>query len=183
MRTLRAGFLFAAAMSIMAGPASAQTNTVSASVGPVPVPNVPVEVCVNDDCQTTPALSAVALRVEATADAGGVAPTITIGECPSGTGVALVVQSAGDAVVSGEVTGTLPDGSSFSQPIGPVAIGEGTTTVSACTTAAGEPPDPGDLPGPGTLPGGGLGGLGGLIGMVLDLVTGLLGGLGGIGAR
>jgi hypothetical protein len=150
------------------------------------VANVPVEVCVDGDCQTTPALSSVALEVDVTGDATDV-PTITPATCDSGQGVALVVQSGSDdAVVSGEVTGTTPDGSSFSLPIDPVTVEEGTTTVSACTTATGPLPDPGPLPEPGPLPdpgddSGGLGGLGGLIGLVLDIVTGLLGGLGGLG--
>jgi hypothetical protein len=101
--------------------------------------------------------------------------------------VVLDVESGSDnAVLSGEVSGTLPDGTPFSQPIEPVTIGEGTATVSACTTATGPLPDPaplpdrGQLPDPGPLPDPG-NGLGGLIGLVLDLVTGLLGGLGGIG--
>ena len=188
MRKLSTALLFGVAMSIMGSTASADSSTISASAGPVPVPSVPVEVCVDDDCQTTPALSAVALRVDVTADAEAGVPTITPGVCASGTGVALDIQSGSDdAVVSGEVSGTLPDGSPFSQPIDPVTIGQGTTSVSACTTAAGPLPDPDPLPNPGPLPspgplpgpGGALGGLGGLIGLVLDLVTGLLGGLGG----
>lgn len=139
---------------------------------------MPVEVCVDDQCQTTSALSSVALRAEVTADATEGVPTITPSQCASGTGVALNVESGSDdAVVSGEVSGTLPDGSPFSQAIEPVTVGEGATTVSACTTATGPLPDPGPLPDGG----GGLGGLGGLIGLVLDLVTGLLGGLGGLG--
>lgn len=177
MRTFTASLLVGLAMLTMGATASAEPTTVSASVGPVPVTNVPVQVCVDGDCQTTPALSAVTLRVDATADATDV-PTITPATCPSGQGAALVVQSGSDdAVVSGEVTGTTPDGSSFSLPIDPVTVGEGTTTVSACTTATGSLPDP--VSGGGG--GGGLGGLGGLIGLVLDLVTGLLGSLGGLG--
>jgi hypothetical protein len=75
MRTFRVGLLFGAAMFILGGTASAEPTTVSASAGPVPVSGVPVEVCVNDDCQTTPELSAVALDVEVTADATEAVPT------------------------------------------------------------------------------------------------------------
>ena len=194
MRRFTPGVLLGMVMFLMGGTAYAEPTTVSASAGPVAVPNVPVEVCVDDDCQTTPALNTVSLELEVTADAAGALPTVTPGECDTGTGVVLLVQSGSDdAVLSGEVSGTLPDGSSFSEAIGPVAVGPGTTTVSACTTVTDGIPDPDlpvpepdlpipdpDLPDPDN-PGDPLGGLGGLLGLVLDLLSGLLGGFGGGG--
>ena len=189
MRKFTPGVLLGMAMFIMGGTAYAEPVTVSASAGPVTVPGVPVEVCVDDDCQTTPALNTVSLDVEVTVDAAAALPTITPGECDTGTGVALVVQSGSeDAVVSGEVSGTLPDGSSFSEAIGPVTVGQGSTTVSACTTVTDAIPDP-DLPVPDPdlpvpdpgNPGDPVGGVGGLLGLVLDLLSGLLGGFGGGG--
>lgn len=183
-------------MFIMGGTAHAEPITVSASAGPVTVPGVPVEVCVDDDCQTTPALNTVSLELEVTVDAAAALPTVTPGECDAGTGVVLLVQSGSDdAVLSGEVSGTLPDGSSLSEAIEPVTLGQGSTTVSACTTVTDGIPDPDvpvpdpdvpvpdpDLPIPDPdNPGDPLGGVGGLLGLVLDLVSGLLGGFGGGG--
>ena len=172
---LLAGGILVASLA-MTGTALAQAQTVSGSVGPVPVPNVPVQVCVNSTCQQTPALSAVGLSATASADANPTLPTITPGTCASGAGGTLVIKGGSStATVTGSVTGALPNGTQFSQPIGPVTVApNGTTTISACTTASPGVPLPA-LPGlPGTPS------LGGLLGVVLNLVTSLLGGLGGL---
>lgn len=158
----------------VAGPVSAET--VSATVNPVPVGNVPVQVCVNTTCTNTPPLSTVGLNATATANNATSLPVITPGTCASGTGGTLVVEGGSSgATVEGVVTGTLPDGSGFSQPIPPVTVAPGgTTTISACTTSAPSlPPLPGLPPPPGLPP---TPSPAGLIGLILNLITSLLGG-------
>ncbi len=166
VRSLITGAILAGGLA-MAGPAAAQPQTVSGSVGPVPVPNVPVQVCVNGTCQQTPALSAVALNVSATADPTvGTPPTITPGPCPGGQlgGVLNVNGGSSGATLSGTVSGTVPTGSSFSQPIPPLTVAPGgTATISACASPTGTP----GLPTPSGL-------LGVLVGLLQQLLGGLL---------
>lgn len=170
-----AAVVMAACSLALAGTAQAQTRTVSGSVGPVAVPNVPVQVCVGTTCQNAPALSTVGLAVTASADAGGALPTITPSSCSSGSGAVLVVKGGSTATtVGGTVNGTLSNGSAFTQPIGPVTVApNGTTTVGACTTTAPGLPVP--VPGLPSLPS-----PAGLLGLILNLVTSLLGGLPGL---
>lgn len=137
----------------MSGQALAVTKTVSASVGPVPLPNVPAQVCVDNVCQSTPALTAVSLKVSAkveVADLVGALPTITPGTCPQGqTGVALAIKTGTTSVtVTGLVMGSLPNGAPINIPVGPITVGAmgQTVTISVCTTTAGVPALPG-LPG------------------------------------
>ncbi len=71
----RIGLIFTFTMLLVGGgTALAEPTTVSASAGPVTLPDVPVEACVDEDCGSTPALSGVVLTVEATAETAGVAP-------------------------------------------------------------------------------------------------------------
>lgn len=170
-RSLLAGAVLMGSLAVT-GTALAQSQTVSGSVGPVPVPNVPVQVCVNSTCQQTPALSSVGLTLTASADANAVLPTITPGTCASGVGGTLVVNGGSStATVSGSVTGMLPNGSPFSLPIAPVTVApNGATTISACTTASPGVPLP-PLPGVPATPS-----PTGLVGLILNLVTRLLGG-------
>lgn len=120
----------------MTGQALALTKTISASAGPVPLPNVPVEVCVDDDCVTTPDLKAVSLELTVPLELNlGSLPLITSGTCPEGeTGVVLKVTTGTTSVkASGLVTGTLPTGDSIMIPVGPISISpSGTVTVSVC---------------------------------------------------
>ena len=123
----------------MAGTAFAAPQTVSAYVGPVPVPNVPVRVCVGSVCQDTPPLKSVFLVVAVTTETGAVSPTITPGGCGSGQGGTLTVSSGSNsALISGYVNGTMRDGSAFLRPLPAATVGANTTTVvSACA-----PPPP-----------------------------------------
>jgi len=118
-----------------ASPASAAT--VSTSIGPIPVPSVPVSVCVNSSCVTTPAATSITLNATVTAH-GPTLPLITPGSCPAGsTGAAFTIDALGAAItVGGSVSGTSTGGSSFSIPIGPYTVGASTpgVSVSACTT-------------------------------------------------
>lgn len=176
-----------ALVTSLAGPALAASETISASVGPVAIPEVPVEICVGDECQTTPPVDSASIALEAMFDVdAGDPPTITQDECPEGqSGLALVVNTgSASATVSGTVTVSLPDGSTETIPVGPVTVGGSeSVTVSVCTTAD-VPEGPGDpglpaLPGAPELPGApslpedpglpgvpGLPGLGALLGLL-----------------
>lgn len=179
-RSLFVGAILVASLA-MTGTAMAQSQTVSGSVGPVPVPNVPVQVCINSTCQQTPVLSSVGLTATAVANANPSLPTVTPGTCASGAGGTLVIAGGSSTTtVSSTVSGTLPDGSPFSQTIAPVTVApNGTTTISACTTASPGVPLP-SLPGVPALPGvPSTPSPTGLVGVLLNLVNTLLGGLPG----
>ena len=123
----------------LAGSASAigTTKTVSATVGPVPIPAVPVQVCVDNTCVDGPAATSVALSVSATAAANVnptvVLPTITAGTCAAGTGAVLVVNTGSlGAAIQCSVTLTV-NGRTQTLPISPtIATPNKTVTVSAC---------------------------------------------------
>lgn len=141
MKNIRSGVAAAIVFSALASsaPAFALSNTVSVTVGPAPLPNVPVSVCLNATCVTPPSYSVGLLSVTATADlAIGALPTITPGICPAGQGGVVLVVTTGTSttIVSATVSGTGLDGSPFSLPLGPVTVSPSskTVTVSACST-------------------------------------------------
>lgn len=129
----------------LAGTALADT-TVRVTVGPIPIPNVPVEVCVTQTdvptgvnrCVTTPAGQSVSLTVVVhveTPQPVVVPPAVTPIACPAGTqGVAAqVFTGSGQATVSGSVTVVLNNGTPVTIPIAEViAAGGQTLTVFAC---------------------------------------------------
>jgi len=131
------------------GSALADT-TLTATVGPVTTPGVPVEVCVVqgdvpvNECVQAPGAQTVSLTVVVgvpTPTLVVVPPTITPAQCPAGTqGVALKVNtgSAG-ATIGGSVTVTLVvNGVPTTQtiPINQVVAGPTqTVTVLACAGA------------------------------------------------
>lgn len=130
--------LLGALSLVAASPASAAT--VSTTLGPIPVPSVPLSVCVNSTCVSTPAATSVTLSATVSAS-GATVPLIAPGSCPAGsTGAAFTVNTLTAATVgiSGSLSGTGVDGQPFSIPIGPVSQTLGTGTpgiaVSACTT-------------------------------------------------
>ena len=143
-RLLFAGGVLAASLAI-ASPGQAQAQSVSGAMGPVPVPNVPVQLCVGSTCQQTPVLSSVGLLVSALVDANAVPPTMQTGPCAVGNGGVMVVRggSAGE-IVTGTLNGTRPDGSQYEQAIGPPILlaSNATMTISACTEAGGTAPAP-----------------------------------------
>ena len=134
-RLLFFGGVLAASLAV-ASPVFAELQMVSGSVGPVQVPDVPVQLCVGSGCQQTPVLSSVGLRASAFIEAGAVPPTIQAGSCGTGSGGVLVLRggSAG-AIVSGVLFGTRPGGAPYEQAIGaPINLAPNmTTTISACT--------------------------------------------------
>lgn len=188
-RSLRALALvpLAAGMLAFGGPAGAAATTVSATAGPVAIPGVPVNVCVDDGtltCTPTPASTSVSLTASATVDPAAVTPpTVVPGACSNGQGVALVVTtgSAG-TLITGAVTVTV-NGTPTIVPIGlPASPPNQTVIISACVAPGvgvpGVPALPGmpAVPGVPTLPGVPLPGVGDLLTGLLSSVLGLLGG-------
>ena len=147
MRELRVGRLLRplvlvsalVGMFALSGPAAAAPTTVSATVGPVAVPAVPVKVCVqsgSSTCTSTPAATTVSLSASATVDPGALTlPTVTPAACPGGQGVALVVNSgSAGTLVRAAVTLTV-NGSPLVVPVEVPAIGPNqTVTISACVS-------------------------------------------------
>ncbi|MGH9265273.1 MAG: hypothetical protein ACRD1D_11335 [Acidimicrobiales bacterium] len=134
------------AVLALGGTALAAT-TVSVTLGPVPVPGVPVEVCVEqtdvgaNQCVTGPAGETVTLTVTVTlADAGliVVPPTIAPVPCPAGTGglAAQVTTGTAGATVGGSVTVT-GNGRSVTLPVAQTVLTPNQTlTVYACAGLA-----------------------------------------------
>ncbi len=144
----------------LAGTAVADT-TVRLTVGPVPIPDVPVEVCVTqtdvpgglDECVETPAGESVSLTVIVnveTPETAVVPPTVTPIACPAGTqGVAAqVFTGSASATIGGSVT-VVVDGTPVTIPIDQVVAPAGQTlTVFACAGLSPGVP----LPAPPALP-------------------------------
>lgn len=145
LRTLAGALATYAAVMALAGTALADT-TVTVNVGPIPIPNVPVEVCVTqtdvpgavNECVSTPAGDSVSLTVVVHVDTPGlvvVPPTVTPIACPAGTqGVAAqVFTGSAGATIGGFVTVALNGGAPVTIPIAQViAAGAQTLTVFAC---------------------------------------------------
>ena len=149
MPTFAKKFLVAAGCAVaavaLAGPAFADTG-VSLTVGPVPIPNVPVRLCVSqtnipigvNNCVATPAGQSVSLTVNATVATPNVTlvpPSVTPATCPAGTqGVAAKVFSGSAGVsVTGAATVTTNSVTVLTLPINlKVAGGGQTVTVYAC---------------------------------------------------
>lgn len=112
-------------------------DSVAVNAGPIPLPSVPVTVCVNTKCEKTPSLGNLALGVSSSFANGSLTlPLITPGVCPFGqTGVALVVTViVGSTTLSGTVTGTTA-GMTYTKNLGPLVLNSlnRTATISACT--------------------------------------------------
>ncbi|MHA6795042.1 hypothetical protein ACVGVM_16235 [Pseudonocardia bannensis] len=130
----------------LAGTASAGTAA-SLAVGPVPIPDVPVQVCISQTdvpggagCVGTPAGRSVSLVVNVQSATSGpvvVPPSVVRSECPTGTqGVAARVStgSVSGAAISGAATVTLNNGSPVMVPVNRVVAGSGQTlTIFACS--------------------------------------------------
>lgn len=130
----------------MAGSALAAPTTVSATVGPVAVPNAAVSVCVNADCTSTPVATTVALTVSVAVNPdAAVLPTVTPGTCSNGQGVALVVTTGSiGTIISGSVVVTVNGTPTvISIPQTPAPANQ-TVIVSACVSpGVGVPAVPG----------------------------------------
>lgn len=128
----------------LAGTAVADT-TVRVTVGPIPIPEVPVQVCVTqtdvpggvNECVDTPAGESVSLTVIVdveTPEAAVVPPTVTPIACPAGTqgAAAQVFTGSASATIGGSVT-VVVDGTPVTVPIDQVLSPAGQTlTVFAC---------------------------------------------------
>lgn len=122
-------------------------TTLTATVGPVPVPGLPVQVCVVqsdagvNECVTGPAAQTVTLTV--VVNVGNVTPvlvppTITPAQCPAGTeGVALKVNTGtAGATIAGSVT-IIVNGQPTTIPINETVVAPNqTVTVFACAGVA-----------------------------------------------
>ncbi len=122
-------------------PAFADTHSVSLTLGPVPLPQVPISACVDTTCVSTPALTSATLTATASVT-GGPLPLVllTPASCPTGSlGIGVQVSSLKPVTVTvgGSVSGTTTNGP-VTIPLGPVTetIVPGTpgVLVSACTT-------------------------------------------------
>jgi hypothetical protein len=119
---------------------------VSAAVGPVAIPSVPVSVCVTatgvDKCVATPPAQSVTVKVTATTLTPGAAvtpPMITKIPCPAGTSGAAAAVATGSAAVTvgGSVTVSLSPLPPVTVPVVPTVAQPGTTLkVYACTGAS-----------------------------------------------
>jgi hypothetical protein len=77
-------------VGVAASSASAALGTqksLSLPVGPASVPQAPLEVCLDDDCLSTPPVNDVTLHTKVSGGATGVV-LLTPSVCPSGVGVA-----------------------------------------------------------------------------------------------
>lgn len=129
---------------LFSGTAFADTS-VTATVGPVTIPSVPVSACVSvlgvAKCVATPPAQTVKLTVTATSATPSIAvtrPTITPIPCPAGTsGVAAAVSTGSTIVtVTGAVTVNLAGLPPITVPVAPtVALPNKTVKVYACTGA------------------------------------------------
>ena len=136
-RPLVMGSLAIAFVVGMATATGAAPISLNAVVGPLPVPSVPVTVCVSPGpgCVATPSATSVTLSTSVTVDGLGL-PMITAGLCPAGElGAAFNIASGATNVTIGGTAAftvtSLP--SPLVIPIGPVTIGPGANgTVSAC---------------------------------------------------
>ena len=146
MKNLRIMSLLVAAFAAvlaLAGPALADT-TVKLTVGPVPVPKVPVKVCIEtdgadplDECVTTPAGDSVSLTIKArvkSVDPVVVKPSVTPVACPAGTnGVAAKVVTGSAETAIGGFVKVKVNGTTTKVPVDQVVAGANqTVTVFAC---------------------------------------------------
>ncbi len=155
-RILRRGAVLACLAGVLALTGSALADTtVSGQAGPVPIPKVPVNVCVQqgdvgvNECVTTPPAQDVQLNVVVhvptpAAAVNVVPPTVTETQCPAGTeGVALKVNtgSATVATIGGNATVTVVVNGQPTQQVIPIPTTtvntpNQTVTVFACAGAS-----------------------------------------------
>jgi hypothetical protein len=132
----------AAGLLVLAGPASAlpalPLPPVKATVGPIPLPKVPLKVCVGSTCVDTPAATSLKLDLGVKVATPGlllVPPTVLPVPCPGGglgAGVKVTPGSAG-AVLSGRVTVTASGAPPVVVPLDrTLAAGSPPLTINAC---------------------------------------------------
>lgn len=123
----------------LATPASAAGHTATLTVGPVVLPAVPVEVCLDSTCTPSTPLLNVTLKAEATTDVDIEPVLLDETACPAGqVGAAIKVTSdtAAGASIKVTATGTGVDGQPKTIVVGPktVTVDVPGVVASACTT-------------------------------------------------
>lgn len=104
------------------------------TLGPVVVPEGPLQVCVGERCEPTPPVTSVAMTLSATAPGVGTEPRVTAVRCPTGTGVAAQVTAGpGGETVSGTLT-IVSGGATVALPLRQtLAPGAPPLLITACT--------------------------------------------------
>ena len=124
----------------LASPAFAATHTASLTVGPVALPSVPVNLCVDGTCTPTTALVNETLKVDVTTDASVSPVSIVPALCPAGElGLAVKVSAtsaSASATITASLSGTALNGQAEQFVVGPetVNLTTGGVVVSACAT-------------------------------------------------
>jgi hypothetical protein len=145
LRTLAGAACAYAGVIALAGTALADT-TVTANLGPIPIPNVPAQICITqsdvpggvNECVTTPPGQSVSLTIVVHVETPEVViapPAVTPIPCPAGTqGVAAkVFTGSAEASIGGSVTVVLNGRVPLTIPIEEVIAAAGQTlTVYAC---------------------------------------------------
>ena len=145
MTILRRGAMTLGALALgvlpltLASPAFADTHTATLTVGPVVVPGIPVQVCIDSTCAPSVPTLSTTLTAEATVDATVAPVNLTPALCPAGeVGAAIEVSSATTVSVTIKVTATGPglDGQQHTTVVGPetVSVGPAGVVLSACAT-------------------------------------------------
>ena len=151
---------------------TAVPTVMSVMTAPVAIAGLPLSICIDNGTRactvTTPAVTSVSLLTSATLDpAAPRAPTIALGGCSNGQGVASVISSGSNGtVVTGMFIVTMNGGQSTFPVTVAAPAPDQTVLISACV-----PPGVGvPIPQPGTQST-----LGGVLGTVTNSVVGLLG--------
>jgi hypothetical protein len=123
---------------MLAAAGQASADTVSLTAGPLPLPNVPLSVCVDGTCSSTPSLGNLTLSLSISASSLTgllVPPTIVPSLCPNGkVGVVLTVSGGiGTETLSGTLTGSM-GALTYTKTLGPLIVSplSHSATVSAC---------------------------------------------------
>ena len=134
-RLIVAGGTLLASLALAPAAGATQTNF-STTLGPISIPNAPVQVCMGLSCQTTPSLRGIFVNVMGVYDDASTPPTMTKGACATGRagGTVTVTAGSGPALVGGSYNGTRLNGAPYMAWLPAVTLpANGTVTISACT--------------------------------------------------
>jgi hypothetical protein len=103
------------------------------TVGPIPIPAVSLQVCVNGTCQTAPQVTALTVRLKGSAGVLGTPPVLLPVACSSGVGIGVRTVPGTLGAVTGSVTLTTAGAGTVSVPISQSVGTSHGLTVSACS--------------------------------------------------